>query len=71
MIGVVTRTSAEGVYVRIESILPGTELGPLRAVKTRTIGPSNTEYQSVYAAGDHVLVIEDTPDDFLVVGVLD
>lgn len=73
MIGVVTRTDTAGVYVKVESILPGIELGPLPALVQRyhdihaTVTTIRTTY---YQAGDTVMVLEDTPNDFIVVGIL-
>ena len=68
MIGTVTRTDGDGVYVRVDSVLPGLELGPLPAVVARTAW--FPEEFSTYKAGDSVLVLEDTPNDFIVVGIV-
>ena len=71
------------VYVLIPSILPGVELGPLLAVKhrytdkwqadsgTSTPGAVTTDTKfTAYAAGDRVQVVEDTPNDFIVTGII-
>lgn len=57
MIGIVTRVSGTRVWVRIQTLVPGAELGPLRAV------------QGDYSSGDRVLVVE-AGDDLVVVGVI-
>jgi hypothetical protein len=64
----VTRTDTDGVYVMIQAILPGIELGPLPAIVHRTkVSPQEF---STYKAGDVVRVIEDTPNDFIVTGIV-
>lgn len=72
MRGVVTRVTAAGVYVQIKSIFPGIELGPLDSVKHRFTDdpPASTERFTTYKAGDRVLVSEDQPNDFIVVGLI-
>lgn len=72
MIGTVTRVSAAGVYVRVPSILPGVELGPLPSVvhRYKDDSPALTEHTTTYKADDTVLVIEDSPNDFIVLGIV-
>lgn len=74
---------AQTVYVLIPSVLPGVELGPLPCVKHRYTdkwqadsgtaipGAVTTDTKfTAYAAGDRVTVIEDTPNDFIVTGII-
>ncbi len=83
MIGTVTRVTSAGVYILIPSILPGVELGPLPAVKhryldkwqadsgTSTPGAVTTDTKlTAYQAGDRVMVVEDSPNDFIVTGIV-
>ena len=83
MIGTVTRVTAAGVYVMVPSILPGVELGPLPSLKHRyldkwqadsgtgTPGAVTTDTKLTgYLAGDRVMVVEDTPNDFIVTGIV-
>ena len=68
MIGKVTRVDGNQVHVIVDAILPGIEMGPLPAVAHRvTLSPDTF---SRYRAGDTVLVVEDTFNDFIVIGVL-
>ena len=83
MIGTVSRVTAAGVYVVSLADLPGVELGPLPAVKHRYVdkwqadsGTSTPGAVSLdtkltaYQAGDRVMVVEDTPNDFIVTGIV-
>ena len=72
MIGTVSRVSGDGVYVTGLADLPGIELGPLPALAHRYLddSPSTTERLTAYKAGDRVQVVEDTPNDFIVTGIL-
>lgn len=68
MIGTVTRVDADGAYVQVPSVLPGVELGPLPGIVHRTsVAP---EAFTTYKAGDAVMVVEDTPNDFIVIGIV-
>lgn len=83
MIGTVSRVTAAGVFVVGLADLPGVELGPLPAIKHRyldkwqadsgtgTPGAVTTDTKfTTYLAGDRVQVVEDTPNDFIVTGIL-
>ncbi len=83
MIGTVSRVTAAGVYVTGLSNLPGVELGPLPAITHRytdkwqadsgtgSPGAVTTDTKfTTYLAGDRVRVVEDTPNDFIVTGIV-
>lgn len=72
MIGVVSRVSADGVYVIGLATLPGIELGPLPSIVHRynDDAPGLTEHVTTYKANDRVLVVEDSPNDFIVTGIV-
>lgn len=68
MIGTVSRVDADGVYVEHLPDLPGIELGPLLAVRHRvSTGP---DVFTTYAAGDIVRVVEESPNEYVVAGIL-
>jgi hypothetical protein len=84
VIGTVSRVTVDGVYVTGLPALPGVELGPLPAVKhryldkwqadsgTSTPGAVTTDTKlTAYQAGDRVRVVEDSPNDFIVTGIID
>jgi hypothetical protein len=70
-IGTVTRVTGDGVYVRLPKALPGVELGPLLALvhRYRDDSPGLTAHLTAYLAGDEVLVIETTSQEFVVYGI--
>lgn len=72
MIGTVSRVTGDGAYVTGLASLPGVELGPLPALVHRYHDdpPGDAERTTEYAAGDRVLVLEDTPNDFYIAGIL-
>ncbi len=82
MIGVITRVEADGLYVEIASVLPGAELGPIPGLVHRYIDTNTpdtdlgtgimttTTLLTAYLAGDRVLVIEDSLNDYIVLGVM-
>lgn len=83
MIGTVSRVTVDGVYVEKLPTLPGVELGPLPAVVhryldkwqadsgTATPGAVTTDTKfTTYLAGDRVRVVEDSPNDFIVTGIV-
>jgi hypothetical protein len=72
VIGTVTRVSAAGVFVKVPSILPGIELGPLPSIvhRYKDDSPGLTEHFTTYKAGDTVHVVEDSPNDFIVTGIV-
>lgn len=72
MIGTVSRVTGDGVYVTGLANYPGVELGPLPALTHRykDDAPGLTPHLTVYAAGDRVQVVEDSPNDFIVTGIL-
>lgn len=72
MIGTVSRVSAAGVWVVGLATLPGIELGPLPALVHRYLddAPGLAPHLTAYSAGDRVLVVEDTPNDFIVTGIV-
>ncbi len=86
MIGTVTRVAADGLYVLVPSILPGVELGPLPSVVHRYLDidtntpdtdlgtgvmtTTQTYRTTTYEAGDRVMVVEDTLNDYIVTGIV-
>ncbi len=72
MIGTVSRVTGDGVYVVGLADLPGVELGPLPALTHRYHDdpPATADLFTAYEAGDRVQVVEDTPNDFIVTGIL-
>ncbi|MBI1377256.1 MAG: hypothetical protein GC157_07220 [Frankiales bacterium] len=72
MIGTISRVTADGAYVTGLADLPGVELGPLPSLvhRYRDDPPADTERMTEYAAGDRVVVVEDTPNDFYIAGIL-
>lgn len=72
MIGTVSRVTGDGVYVIALPDLPGVELGPLPALVQRYHDdpPATADRFTDYKAGDRVQVVEDTPNDFIVTGIL-
>ena len=72
MIGTVSRVTGSGVYVTGLANLPGIELGPLPALVHRYHDdpPATADLFTTYEAGDRVQVVEDTPNDFIVTGIL-
>lgn len=69
MIGIVSRVTTAGVWVRVDSTYPGQELGPLPAAIRRNGGTVDA-LTTDYAEDDRVLIIEDTPNDFIVLTIL-
>ena len=72
MIGTVSRVTSDGVYVTALANYPGVELGPLPAVVHRYHDdpPATGDRFTTYKAGDRVQVVEDSPNDFIVTGIL-
>lgn len=72
MIGTVSRVTGDGVYVTGLANYPGIELGPLPALVHRYHDdpPATADLFTAYEAGDRVHVVEDSPNDFIVTGIL-
>ena len=72
MIGTVTRVDGDSVWVTVAAILPGIELGPLLTVvhRYKDDAPGLTQHLTTYLAGDRVLVVEDTPNEFVIIGIV-
>jgi hypothetical protein len=86
VIGTVTRIGDGGLYVLVPSILPGVELGPLQSVVHRYLDidtntpdtdlgtgvmtTTQTYRTTTYLAGDRVMVVEDSLNEYVVTGIV-
>ena len=69
--GIVTRATAAGVWIRIQSRWPGVEFGPCDLVANAVRMPDAVVGLADFIEkGDAVLVAETGPADFVIVGVI-